>query len=207
MGKILRILPILVLPMLLASCLDYVQSVSKSGDECRIYCKISLSRDAVEGSDFDPDAVLGSLGGGMPKSAKVRAISTKFEVGREATMKIAGDTKDKAEAALLPKADGKKLLVPFLLGNVAGQFVEVLSYEAEDTQKIWLMLLQTSKCRVLIDKKIAGSVKRAYFLGKDGGRLKVPVYDYGTAHCAEVPFMPLLENGEYEIGHLIIETK
>lgn len=202
MKKIFYIIALFALTILCTSCIDYVQTVCFVGGRYLCYYKVTVSKalGAVAGQDlsqaFDDIDNLN-----LPKNASIDKIDTELESGISLSLSINPSTKDGNEKQLLPKVTKKSIEIPFILGGE--DFPKSLSSD-DDTSEMTLAILSSAKCRILVSKNIFAQARRAYFSG-GASKVSVPLYDYGDAWCAEVPFVLLCTEQSCDFTRLIIE--
>ena len=61
MRKLLRLLPLLLIPLLFTSCIDYVQSITYKDGKYQMYYKVTLSKVLFALGDEDPEEIFESF--------------------------------------------------------------------------------------------------------------------------------------------------
>lgn len=207
---------ILLTSFLLTSCLDYVQAISYKDGKYTMYYKITVSKTlfALSGEDSDDytdafeqafnDNSDESLSTKLPSNAKLKTVNTTNDIGYEISFSISPSTTDENEKSFLPKASGTKCYIPFLLGNEELDIASELGELADEDDEYAQLFLSSSKCRVLVSKKIIPKVETAYFEGRGGQNASIPIFDYGESYCAEIPFALLLEDRMYNFSRIVL---
>ncbi len=210
--KIGGILPLLLLPLLLTSCFDYVQSVGMKNGKNQIYYKVTFSKPIMQmiGQDTQvpwlDEETKESFGG----KASLKNIDTELEFGAEISAEL--DPKsldpeaDKELQELLPVISGKKCLIPFVAGEKSDALDDMKNAD-DESMSMMLMLMSSLKARVLVDKSLVPRIKSACFEGNGREDYQIPFYDYGPAWCLEVPLTVLLERESYQLGTIIVTRK
>ncbi len=210
--KIAGILPLLLLPLLLTSCFDYVQSVGSKNGKQQIYYKVTFSKPLMEmigqgtQESWLDDETLESFG----NKASLRNIDTDLEFGAEISADI--DPKslnpetDKELMDLLPRVSGKKCLIPFMPGEKSDALDDIKDAD-DETGAMMIAMLSTLKARVLVDKSLVPKMKSACFIGNGVEDYQIPFYDYGPAWCLEIPLSVLLEREAYQLGTIVVMRK
>lgn len=191
----------------LASCLDYVQSISYKDGEYHNYYKITVSKILMEMAEEDVDDYILELqnmaDSSFPAFVSVKPVNTDLEVGVEIAFSINLRGATEEERVFLPAKTGNKYFIPFVLGNEFTDFDDFDSTDYE-SEAIAMAMLSTAKCRVMLGKNIVPSISIAYFAGTGGKNFSIPVFDYGTAYCLEIPFTILFENSMYDFEKIIV---
>lgn len=190
----------------LASCLDYVQSISYKDGEYRNYYKITMSKILMELAEEDIDDYVLELQSEVNSNfagfASAKPVNTELEAGVEIAFSINPKTATEEESVFLPKKSGSKYLIPFVLGDEFSDFDDFESMDS-GSEAIAMAMLSTAKFRVMLGKNIVPSISVAYFEGTGGKNFSIPVFDYGTAYCLEIPFVVLFEASMYDFDKII----
>lgn len=208
MKKLFRFLPLLLIPLLFTSCIDYVQSITYTDGKYQMYYKITLSKVffAMVGqdsdqifNDFDKEAKEG-----MPDNIEIKPVNTDLEVGAEFIFHIDPRTNDETEKSFLPTIAGRKIFIPFLLGENDANISDSMKSDDSETQGMILAIMSSAKCRIMISKKIIPEIETAYFEGRDDQNYTIPFFDYGDSYCMEIPFVVLFENSKYIFDKIVV---
>lgn len=208
MRKLLRLLPLLLIPFLFTSCIDYVQSITYKDGKYQMYYKVTLSKVLFALGDEDPEEIFESFDEDtledLPENVDVKPVNTDLEVGAEFSLSIDPKTTDKTEKSFLPTVAGNKCFIPFLLGDKDSSIADAMKSDDNDAQGIAEAIMSSAKCRVLISKKVIPSIEIAYFEGRGSQNYSIPVFDYGDSYCLEIPFIVLFESGMYKFDKIVI---
>ena len=208
MRKLLHLLPLLLIPLLFTSCIDYVQSITYKDGKYQMYYKVTLSKVLFALGDEDPEEIFESFDEetleDLPENVDVKPVNTDLEVGAEFTLSIDPKTTDETEKSFLPTVAGNKCFIPFLLGDKDSSIADAMKSDDNDAQGIAEAIMSSAKCRVLISKKVIPSIEIAYFEGRGSQNYSIPVFDYGESYCLEIPFIVLFESGLYKFDKIVI---
>lgn len=208
MRKLLRLLPLLLIPLLFTSCIDYVQSITYKDGKYQMYYKVTLSKVLFALGDEDPEEIFESFDEetleDLPENVDVKPVNTDLEVGAEFTLSIDPKTTNETEKSFLPTVAGNKCFIPFLLGDKDSSIADAMKSDDNDAQGIAEAIMSSAKCRVLISKKVIPSIEIAYFEGRGSQNYSIPVFDYGESYCLEIPFIVLFESGMYKFDKIVI---
>lgn len=207
------LLPLLLLPFLLTSCFDYVQSVGNKNGRQQIYYKVTFSKPLMEmigentQESWLDDETLESFG----NKASLRNIDTDLEFGAEISAdldpKSLNPETDGELMDLLPRVSGKKCLIPFMPGEKSDALDGMADSAGEETGAMMIAMLSTLKARVLVDKSLVPKMKSACFIGNGVEDYQIPFYDYGPAWCLEILLNVLLERESYQLGTIVVTKK
>lgn len=209
--RILCIFPLLLLPLLLTSCLDYVQAITYSDGEYHYYYKATLMRELFTFSGEDPDEIAYDMApdtrASFPENAVETYVDNDLEVGAEYTFSISPYTRNSFDKSFLPTTTGKKCFFPFILGkNMEDEYSALDPDDPENS--VLMLMLSSAKCRIMISKKVLPEIERAYFEGKKkGADIDIPLYDYGDDWCAEIPMLTLLSGDKVKLDRLVVIRK
>ena len=206
----IKLICVFFLSFLFVSCVDYVQSISYKNGIYHLYYKITLSKSLLEMADTDPEEYFDDFEKEMrdlPSNVKMNKVDTDLEIGTEFSLNINPKTTDKDEQAFLPKVAGTKCFIPFLLGFEEVSLAEEFSSGDSESEAITKGILSSAKCRVMIDKNILPDFETAYFEGTGGQNCSIPIFDYGSSYCLEIPFIVLLDEGMYRFDRIVILRK
>ncbi|MBR0032483.1 MAG: hypothetical protein IJP61_09375 [Treponema sp.] len=208
---LIKFLPMLLLSFFLTSCVDYVQTVGYKGGKYQLYYKVTLSKALFALADSDPEEIFKDFDkeamGELPKNVQIHKVNTDLEVGTEFSIELSPKSANKDEISFLPKIEGKKCYIPFLLGGESGEIAESFSSEDAESQTMTQAFLASAKCRIMLEKNLAPKIETAYFEGRGGQNYSIPVFDYGPAYCLEIPFIVLFENGMYNFNQIVVILK
>ena len=208
MRKLLHLLPLLLIPLLFTSCIDYVQSITYKDGKYQMYYKVTLSKVLFALGDEDPEEIFESFDEDtlkdLPENVDVKPVNTDLEVGAEFSLSIDPKTTDEIEKSFLPTVAGNKCFIPFLLGDKDSSIADAMKSDDNDAQGIAEAIMSSAKCRVLISKKVIPSIEIAYFEGRGSQNYSIPVFDYGESYCLEIPFIVLFESGLYKFDKIVI---
>jgi hypothetical protein len=210
--KLAGILPLLLLPFLLTSCFDYVQSVGFKNGKHQMYYKITFSKPLMQlvGQDTQEELLNEESLEEFGSKATLRNIDTDLEFGAEISMELDPKRLDPAEDGdlmeLIPMVSGKKCLIPFIAGEKS-DFLTDMQDSDDETMGMMVMLLSSLKARVLVDKSLVPKMKAACFEGNGVDDYQIPFYDYGPAWCLEVPLIVLLERESYRLDTIVVLKK
>lgn len=206
--KILHFLSLLLIPLLLTSCIDYVQSITYKDGKYQIYYKITLSKLLFAIADENPEEIFEYFDDesldDLPENVCIKPVNTNLEVGAEISLLIDTKTTDETEKSFLPKVAGQKCYIPFLFGGENFSFADFMKSDDSESQAISEAVLSSAKCRVMVSKKIISSIKNAYFEGRGGQNYSVAVFDYGESFCMEILFIVLFETGMYKFDRIVV---
>ncbi|MBR5096862.1 MAG: hypothetical protein IK094_07145 [Treponema sp.] len=207
MRKYILIIATVLLSFCLASCVDYVQSVSYKNGKYQMYCKVTLAKMLFAMVNEDPEKIFNGFDdqtlGDLPKSVVVKPVNTELEVGAEFSFNIDQHTANESEKACLPTVQGNKCYVPFIIGQNKS-IADSASSNNDESEAFAKAILSSAKCRVLIGKNIMPSIETAYFEGKGNQNYSIPVFDYGEDFCLEIPFIALCEEGMYRTDRIVV---
>lgn len=208
MRKLLRLLPLLLIPLLFTSCIDYVQSITYKDGKYQMYYKVTLSKVLFALGDEDPEEIFESFDEDtledLPENVDVKPVNTDLEVGAEFSLSIDPKTTDETEKSFLPTVAGNKCFIPFLLGDKDSSIADAMKSDDNEAQGIAEAIMSSAKCRVMISKKVIPSIEIAYFEGRGSQNYSIPVFDYGESYCLEIPFIVLFESGMYKFDKIVI---
>lgn len=208
MRKLLRLLPLLLIPLLFTSCIDYVQSITYKDGKYQMYYKVTLSKVLFALGDEDPEEIFESFDEDtlkdLPENVDVKPVNTDLEVGAEFSLSIDPKTTDEIEKSFLPTVAGNKCFIPFLLGDKDSSIADAMKSDDNEAQGIAEAIMSSAKCRVMISKKVIPSIEIAYFEGRGSQNYSIPVFDYGESYCLEIPFIVLFESGMYKFDKIVI---
>lgn len=206
--KLLHLLPLLLIPLLFTSCIDYVQSITYKDGKYQMYYKVTLSKVLFALGDEDPEEIFESFDEetleDLPENVDVKPVNTDLEVGAEFTLSIDPKTTDETEKSFLPTVAGNKCFIPFLLGDKDSSIADAMKSDDNDAQGIAEAIMSSAKCRVMISKKVIPSIEIAYFEGRGSQNYSIPLFDYGESYCLEIPFIVLFESGMYKFDKIVI---
>ena len=207
MRKYILIIATVLLSFCLASCVDYVQSVSYKNGKYQMYCKVTLAKMLFAMVNEDPEKIFNGFDdqtlGDLPKSVVVKPVNTELEVGAEFSFNIDLHTANESDKACLPTVQGNKCYVPFIIGQNKS-IADSASSNNDESEAFAKAILSSAKCRVLIGKNIMPSIETAYFEGKGNQNYSIPVFDYGEDFCLEIPFIALCEEGMYRTDRIVV---
>lgn len=209
--KILRILPLLFLPVMLTSCLDYVQAITYSEGEYHYYYKATLMKELFTFSGENPDEIAYDMEpdviASFPEGTVEKYVNNDLETGAEYTFSISPYTKNAFDKTFLPTTTGKKCYFPFILGkNMEDEYGALDPEDPENS--VLVLMLSSAKCRIMISKKVLPEIERVYFEGKKKGTgIEIPLYDYGEDWCAEIPMLTLLCGDKVKLDRLVVIRK
>ena len=208
MRKLLRLLPLLLIPLLFTSCIDYVQSITYKDGKYQMYYKVTLSKVLFALGDEDPEEIFESFDEDtlkdLPENVDVKPVNTDLEVGAEFSLSIDPKTTDEIEKSFLPTVAGNKCFIPFLLGDKDSSIADAMKSDDNEAQGIAEAIMSSAKCRVMISKKVIPSIEIAYFEGRGSQNYSIPLFDYGESYCLEIPFIVLFESGMYKFDKIVI---
>lgn len=208
MRKLLHLLPLLLIPLLFTSCIDYVQSITYKDGKYQMYYKVTLSKVLFALGDEDPEEIFESFDEDtlkdLPENVDVKPVNTDLEVGAEFSLSIDPKTTDEIEKSFLPTVAGNKCFIPFLLGDKDSSIADAMKSDDNEAQGIAEAIMSSAKCRVMISKKVIPSVEIAYFEGRGSQNYSIPLFDYGESYCLEIPFIVLFESGMYKFDKIVI---
>lgn len=208
MRKLLCLLPLLLIPLLFTSCIDYVQSITYKDGKYQMYYKVTLSKVLFALGDEDPEEIFESFDEDtledLPENVDVKPVNTDLEVGAEFSLSIDPKTTDETEKSFLPTVAGNKCFIPFLLGDKDSSIADAMKSDDNEAQGIAEAIMSSAKCRVMISKKVIPSIEIAYFEGRGSQNYSIPVFDYGESYCLEIPFIVLFESGMYKFDKIVI---
>lgn len=206
--KLLRLLPLLLIPLLFTSCIDYVQSITYKDGKYQMYYKVTLSKVLFALGDEDPEEIFESFDEDtlkdLPENVDVKPVNTDLEVGAEFSLSIDPKTTDEIEKSFLPTVAGNKCFIPFLLGDKDSSIADAMKSDDNEAQGIAEAIMSSAKCRVMISKKVIPSIEIAYFEGRGSQNYSIPLFDYGESYCLEIPFIVLFESGMYKFDKIVI---
>lgn len=206
--KLLHLLPLLLIPLLFTSCIDYVQSITYKDGKYQMYYKVTLSKVLFALGDEDPEEIFESFDEDtledLPENVDVKPVNTDLEVGAEFSLSIDPKTTDETEKSFLPTVAGNKCFIPFLLGDKDSSIADAMKSDDNEAQGIAEAIMSSAKCRVMISKKVIPSIEIAYFEGRGSQNYSIPVFDYGESYCLEIPFIVLFESGMYKFDKIVI---
>lgn len=208
MRKLLHLLPLLLIPLLFTSCIDYVQSITYKDSKYQMYYKVTLSKVLFALGDEDPEEIFESFDEDtlkdLPENVDVKPVNTDLEVGAEFSLSIDPKTTDEIEKSFLPTVAGNKCFIPFLLGDKDSSIADAMKSDDNEAQGIAEAIMSSAKCRVMISKKVIPSIEIAYFEGRGSQNYSIPLFDYGESYCLEIPFIVLFESGMYKFDKIVI---
>lgn len=208
MRKLLHLLPLLLIPLLFTSCIDYVQSITYKDGKYQMYYKVTLSKVLFALGDEDPEEIFESFDEDtlkdLPENVDVKPVNTDLEVGAEFSLSIDPKTTDEIEKSFLPTVAGNKCFIPFLLGDKDSSIADAMKSDDNEAQGIAEAIMSSAKCRVMISKKVIPSIEIAYFEGRGSQNYSIPLFDYGESYCLEIPFIVLFESGMYKFDKIVI---
>ena len=208
MRKLLRLLPLLLIPLLFTSCIDYVQSITYKDGKYQMYYKVTLSKVLFALGDEDPEEIFESFDEDtlkdLPENVDVKPVNTDLEVGAEFSLSIDPKTTDETEKSFLPTVAENKCFIPFLLGDKDNSIADAMKSDDNEAQGIAEAIMSSAKCRVMISKKVIPSIEIAYFEGRGSQNYSIPLFDYGESYCLEIPFIVLFESGMYKFDKIVI---
>ena len=208
MRKLLHLLPLLLIPLLFTSCIDYVQSITYKDGKYQMYYKVTLSKVLFALGDEDPEEIFESFDEDtlkdVPENVDVKPVNTDLEVGAEFSLSIDPKTTDEIEKSFLPTVAGNKCFIPFLLGDKDSSIADAMKSDDNEAQGIAEAIMSSAKCRVMISKKVIPSIEIAYFEGRGSQNYSIPLFDYGESYCLEIPFIVLFESGMYKFDKIVI---
>ena len=208
MRKLLHLLPLLLIPLLFTSCIDYVQSITYKDGKYQMYYKVTLSKVLFALGDEDPEEIFESFDEDtlkdLPENVDVKPVNTDLEVGAEFSLSIDPKTTDEIEKSFLPTVAGNKCFIPFLLGDKDSSIADAMKSDDNEAQGIAEAITSSAKCRVMISKKVIPSIEIAYFEGRGSQNYSIPLFDYGESYCLEIPFIVLFESGMYKFDKIVI---
>lgn len=206
--KLLHLLPLLLIPLLFTSCIDYVQSITYKDGKYQMYYKVTLSKVLFALGDEDPEEIFESFDEDtlkdLPENVDVKPVNTDLEVGAEFSLSIDPKTTDEIEKSFLPTVAGNKCFIPFLLGDKDSLIADAMKSDDNEAQGIAEAIMSSAKCRVMISKKVIPSIEIAYFEGRGSQNYSIPLFDYGESYCLEIPFIVLFESGMYKFDKIVI---
>ncbi len=206
--KLLHLLPLLLIPLLFTSCIDYVQSITYKDGKYQMYYKVTLSKVLFALGDEDPEEIFESFDEDtlkdLPENVDVKPVNTDLEVGAEFSLSIDPKTTDEIEKSFLPTVAGNKCFIPFLLGDKDSSIADAMKSDDNEAQGIAEAIMSSAKCRVMISKKVIPSIEIAYFEGRGSQNYSIPLFDYGESYCLEIPFIVLFESGMYKFDKIVI---
>lgn len=118
--RILRILPLLLIPFLFTSCIDYVQAYSYSDGEYKVYFKVTLNKTIYTLADQDPEKELNDIDAikeVCPPNVVINQVNNTLDAGAEFMMSIDPRTRDETEKSFLPTKSGNKVYIPFIFST------------------------------------------------------------------------------------------
>lgn len=208
MRKLLHLLPLLLIPLLFTSCIDYVQSITYKDGKYQMYYKVTLSKVLFALGDEDPEEIFESFDEDtlkdLPENVDVKPVNTDLEVGAEFSLSIDPKTTDEIEKSFLPTVAENKCFIPFLLGDKDSSIADAMKSDDNEAQGIAEAIMSSAKCRVMISKKVIPSIEIAYFEGRGSQNYSIPLFDYGESYCLEIPFIVLFESGMYKFDKIVI---
>lgn len=204
-----KFLPFLLVAFIFTSCLDYVQAISYRNGNYQIYYKFVMSRAFLELSGVDMSDVFGELdketSDDFPPTAECKKIKTDNEIGYEFRLTIDPRTTDETEKSFLPKISGNKCYIPFIFDEEENSFADTDFQNMDNDEKqIYLVFLESAKCRVLVSKSIIPFVETAFFEGTGGQNYSIPVFDYGECYALEIPCDVLVEKENIRTDRIVI---
>ena len=206
--KLLHLLPLLLIPLLFTSCIDYVQSITYKDGKYQMYYKVTLSKVLFALGDEDPEDIFESFDEDtlkdLPENVDVKPVNTDLEVGAEFSLSIDPKTTDEIEKSFLPTVAGNKCFIPFLLVDKDSSIADAMKSDDNEAQGIAEAIMSSAKCRVMISKKVIPSIEIAYFEGRGSQNYSIPLFDYGESYCLEIPFIVLFESGMYKFDKIVI---
>ena len=206
--KLLHLLPLLLIPLLFTSCIDYVQSITYKDGKYQMYYKVTLSKVLFALGDEDPEEIFESFDEDtlkdLPENVDVKPVNTDLEVGAEFSLSIDPKTTDEIEKSFLPTVAGNKCFIPFLLVDKDSSIADAMKSDDNEAQGIAEAIMSSAKCRVMISKKVIPSIEIAYFEGRGSQNYSIPLFDYGESYCLEIPFIVLFESGMYKFDKIVI---
>ena len=209
MKNIIRLVSILLICFVFTSCVDYVQSVTFKNGKYHMYYKVTLSKLLFAMADEDPEEIFRDFDedeiGELPPNTSIKPVNTELEVGAEFTFEIDPKTTDETEKSFLPTVAGEKCFIPFLLGQ-NDSISDSLGSDSEG-EKFAAAIMSSAKCRILLSKNLIPEIETAYFEGKGGQNFSIPIFDYGTSVCLEIPFIILIKKGMYRTDRVVIIKK
>ncbi|MBQ7611908.1 MAG: hypothetical protein IJU92_02420 [Spirochaetaceae bacterium] len=225
MKKYLWFIAIISFCLWCTSCFEYTQAVSYSQNNYNITYNFMLSKALFAMSGQNINDFLDQLSNDGAFSDEVKEqgqkptqIETDDLFGITGSFSIPLETNNQNNITqpdftdlndLLPKKQDDKLYIKLLLANQARN--ELLSEgknnQAEKISKDFAaLLLSSAKCKITIDKSLAKNITEAYFEGTDGKKYIVKLIDYGTYWSAEIPFMKVFYDDQYNFEYLILKV-
>ena len=184
--KLLHLLPLLLIPLLFTSCIDYVQSITYKDGKYQMYYKVTLSKVLFALGDEDPEEIFESFDEDtlkdLPENVDVKPVNTDLEVGAEFSLSIDPKTTDEIEKSFLPTVAGNKCFIPFLLGDKDSSIADAMKSDDNEAQGIAEAIMSSAKCRVMISKKVIPSIEIAYFEGRGSQNYSIPLFDTCNIH-------------------------
>ena len=201
---------IMLAPLILSSCIDYVQAYSYKNGRYEIYHKMTISKivtELAEGfseeSIEDPDYTT-EIYENWPYVGTPEKVDNDLEEGFESRISIDPKTDDAKEKSLLPTKSGKKYFIPFTFGKTFSP--DSIGASDEEASGLAGAFLSCAKCRILISKKIIPSIQSAKFEGINGySGCTLPLHDYGDSFCVEIPVPLLFESNKYRLDRIVLE--
>lgn len=196
------------------SCVDYVQTLTVDGDSYNSYYKIAIPRVFFESGEMTAEEFflqLENFGSILPENSELNMIDNGEDIGLEFYVSVDVNTEDELEQEYLPYArqDGSEAFLPFLIGNFAEIFNEILYAEGdEEMQALVFTYMSGSKCRLLLSKTAIPNLDLtgAYFSGENGEIWNLACYDYGESYCIEMPLSTLVLGNGYglDLSNIVI---
>ena len=194
--------------LLTTSCVDYVQSLTYENGKYHIYHKITFSKVLFAFADEDPEDLLDEIEDfsidDLPENVEIKPVYTDLEVGTEFSIDINPLDYDEDEKKFIPTIVGNKCYIPFLIGNEDMDLRNQMNSEDSEAEAFASAILSSAKCRVLISKKILRSISVAYFEGRGGQNIPIPIFDYGDSYCLEIPFITLFQSNIYKFNRIVV---
>lgn len=199
---ILRLIAIFSLSFILISCFDFVQSISYEKGIYHYYYKFTFSKDLIELSGNDVNEYIATLQNEITDEVlNISSINTDEDVGIEFSIDINPKSATENEKSLLPKNSKNKLYIPFFKKD---DCTEYFNYPDDEYTQIISAILSFAKCRVFISKNIISSPEIAYFEGTGGKIFSIPIFDYGSVFCLEIPFSVFSDETMYKMDKIVI---
>ncbi len=200
-------LVISVCAFLFTSCVDYVQTISYKNGKYELYYKITLSKTIFALTEENPNDFLDEMNfkdleNSIP-NAKIMPVDTDLELGAQIALSISPKNASSEEKEFLPTVLKNQIFIPFLLGSESVNFADSFD-ENDEYTNIAMAILSSAKCRIMLDKNIASNIQSAYFKGRGGQSYSIPIFDYGSSFCLEIPFIVLFQK-TYDFKNIVVD--
>lgn len=208
MKKYFKFLPLLLIPFLFCSCIDYVQSISFKDGKYNLYYKVTVSKMLFAMANQNPDEIFDGIDNITPEDfpieAKCTNINTDLEAGIEWSIKISPTDIDDAIKPYLPSKADNKYYIPTIFAYSPNDVPSLQKIPDRQTEAITNAILSSAKMRIHVSKKIVPSITSAYLETKNQeDTLPVSFYDLGESYCFELPIIILYATDMYKIDKII----